>query len=197
MNFLAHIYLSNKIEPIIIGNFIADFIKGNNYKHLPLEIQKGILLHRQIDSFTDKHPIVRKSKRRLHKRYRHYDGIIIDILYDHFLAKNWANYSDKSLLETESNFIKLMNNNLNLLPERVKTILPYLEEQKWLSNYANLNGIERSLVGMNKRTKNKSQMHLAIHDLQEYYTEFENDFTTFFKELITFTNQTISRFNNA
>ena len=191
MNFLAHIYLSNKEEPIIIGNFIADFIKGNNYKHLPIEIQKGILLHRQIDSFTDQHEIVRKSKRRLHERYGHYDGIIIDILYDHFLAKNWANYTDITLLKTESNFINLMNRNWDLLPERVKKIIPYMEEQKWLSSYATLDGIERSLIGMNKRTKDKSQMHLAIDDLKMHYDELENDFTLFFKELITLTNKMI------
>lgn len=190
MNFLAHIYLSNKEEPIIIGNFIADFIKGNNYKHLPIEVQKGILLHRQIDSFTDQHEIVRKSRNRLHKCYGHYRGIIIDILYDHFLAKNWTDYSDKPLIKTEINFIKIMNNNWEILPEKVKNIIPHIEKQKWLSGYATFNGIEKSLKGMDKRTKNKSQMQLAIQDLQINYNEFNNDFTDFFKDLIIFTNKT-------
>lgn len=193
MNFLAHIYLSNKNDPIIIGNFIADFIRGNKYKHLPKEIQKGILLHRQIDSFTDAHQIPRKSKRRLHERYKHYDGIIIDILYDHFLAKNWKQYSKISLVETENNFISLMYKNIELLPEKVIQILPHIKEQKWLSNYATLEGIEKALIGVNKRTKLKSQMHLAINDLDENYLELENDFTLFFKELITFTNKTITK----
>ncbi len=196
MNYLAHIYLSGNNDNLIIGNFIADFIQGNQYKHLPLEIQKGILLHRYIDSFTDKHPIVRKSKRRLHERYGHYDGIIIDILYDFFLAKKWENYSDKTLLETESNFIKLMNKNVKLLPEKVKNIIPYIEKEQWLSNYATYEGIEKSLIGMNKRTKNKSQMHLAINDLKQHYDELENDFTLFFKELIVFSNSKILEIQN-
>ena len=191
MNYLAHIYLSGNNDNLIIGNFIADFIRGNNYKHLPLEIQEGIILHRKIDSFTDKHPIVRISKRRLHERYGHYDGIIIDILYDFFLAKNWKNYLDKSLLETESDFIKLMNNNLDLLPEKVKKIIPYIKNEKWLSNYATYEGIEKSLIGMNKRTKGKSMMHLAINDLKLYQNELENDFTSFFKELIVFSKSEI------
>ena len=174
------------MDALIIGNFIADFIKGNKYKHLPLSIQDGILLHRKIDSFTDKHPIVRRSKRRLHKRYGHYDGIIIDILYDHFLAKNWDAYSEKSLVKTESEFIQLLKNNVNLLPEKVIEIIPYLEKQQWLSNYANFTGIERSLIGVNKRTKGKSKMHLAIEDLQQHYVELENDFTLFFKDLKIF-----------
>ena len=193
MNFLAHIYLSGNNDQLIIGNFIADFIRGNKYKHLPQEIQNGILLHRQIDSFTDANKIVRKSKRRLHERYGHYDGIIIDIFYDHFLAKHWDNYANISLAETESKFIKLMNDNLNLLPEKVKKILPYIESQHWLVNYANFTGIENALIGMNKRTKLKSKMDLAIEDLKLNYTDFEQDFTSFFKELHTFSKQTITK----
>ena len=88
MNYLAHIYLSGDRELIRIGNFIADHIKGKKYQAFSQGIQKGILLHRQIDSFTDNHEIVRKSKRRLHERYGLYRGVIIDIFYDHYLAKN-------------------------------------------------------------------------------------------------------------
>jgi len=89
MNFLAHIYLSFDDDEITIGNFIADSIRGNKYKHLPERVQKGIFLHREIDTYTDAHSIVRKSTKRLHKNYSHYSGIIVDIFYDHYLAKNW------------------------------------------------------------------------------------------------------------
>ena len=84
MNFLAHLYLSQNNSNILIGNFIADHIRGNNFSHLSKEIQQGIILHREIDTFTDAHKVVRKSKRRLHERYRHYDGVIIDIFFDHY-----------------------------------------------------------------------------------------------------------------
>lgn len=191
MNFLAHIYLSNENEHIKIGNFIADAIKGNNYKHLPEEIQKGIILHREIDSFTDANEIVRKSKRRLHERYRHYDGVIIDILYDHYLAKNWANYSQTALKVYTQDFYIILTNNYDLLPEKTKHLMPYMIQDDWLYNYSNLDGIERVLQGMNRRTKNKSQMHLAIEDLKINYTSFENDFEEFFKQLINFTNKKI------
>lgn len=93
MNFLAHLYLSQSNTNIMIGNFIADHIRGNNFSHFCKEIQQGVLLHREIDTFTDAHEVVRKSKRRLHERYRHYDGVIIDIFFDHYLAKNWSTYS--------------------------------------------------------------------------------------------------------
>ena len=87
MNYLAHIYLSNEEEEITLGNFIADGVKGKKYIQFPSGIQQGILLHRAIDSFTDTHPIVRKSTKRLHKKYGHYSGVIVDILYDHFNYK--------------------------------------------------------------------------------------------------------------
>ena len=191
MNFLAHIYLSNEDEHIKIGNFIADAIKGNKYIHFSKEIQKGIKLHRAIDSFTDAHEIVRKSKRRLHERYKHYDGVIIDILYDHFLAKNWASYSAIPLKEYTQDFYAILNKNYEILPEKTKHLMPYMIQDDWLFNYSNLDGIERVLQGMNRRTKHKSQMHLAIEDLQLNYTSFENDFTLFFEQLRTFTQKKI------
>ena len=86
MNFLAHIYLSGNNKEITIGNFIADGIRGKDYKKYPEAIQTGILLHRQIDTFTDAHKTVRQSTKRLHENYGHYSGVIVDILYDHFLA---------------------------------------------------------------------------------------------------------------
>lgn len=192
MNFLAHIYLSDENEHIKIGNFIADSIKGNNYSHLPYQIQKGILLHREIDSFTDAHKIVKVSKRRLHERYRHYDGVIIDILYDHFLAKNWVNYSNIPLKEYTENFYEILRNNYEFLPDKIKNLMPYMIEDNWLLNYGNFQGIESVLHGMNRRTKNKSQMHLAIEDLKLYYVELGNDFQLFFKELIEFTKQKLN-----
>jgi len=192
MNFLAHIYLSDENEHIKIGNFIADSIKGKNYGHLPYQIQKGIKLHREIDSFTDTNKIFKVSKRRLHKRYGHYDGVIIDILYDHFLAKNWVSYSNTPLKEYTENFYEILKSNYDFLPDKVKNLMPYMIEDNWLLNYSNFQGIENVLHGMNRRTKNKSQMHLAIEDLKLYYDDLGNDFQLFFKELIQFTNQKLN-----
>ena len=84
MNFLAHIYLSGEDTPLMIGNFIGDFVKGNEYKNFPADIQNGVLLHREIDSYTDSHEIVLESKKRLREKYRHYSGVITDIFYDHY-----------------------------------------------------------------------------------------------------------------
>jgi acyl carrier protein phosphodiesterase len=193
VNFLAHIYLSGENDNLKIGNFISDFIKGNKYEHFSKEIQNGIYLHQQIDTFTDAHKVVRKSKRRLHERYGHYDGVIIDVFYDYFLAKNWKDYSPIPLDKYEQNFLDLMQQNFDLLPKPVQHILPYMQTQRWLTAYATFEGIEKALIGINKRTKYKSQMHLAIEDLEIHNNEFEADFTTFFKDLCIFSEEIITK----
>lgn len=189
MNFLAHLYLSKDNKNILIGNFIADAVKGKKHENYPKEIQAGILLHRQIDYFTDTHPIVRRSKRRLHERYDHYDGVIIDILYDHFLAKNWLNYSEIPLELYAKNVYSFFQENIGILPPEMQRLLPYMIEYNWLVGYASIAGIEKTLIGMNKRTKGISKMDLAIEDLINHYEDFESDFKSFFEELIKFTEE--------
>lgn len=189
MNFLAHIYLSHDDDEIKIGNFIADGIRGKKYTEYPPQIQRGILLHRHIDTFTDAHPTVRKSTKRLHKNYSHYSSVIVDILYDHFLAKNWKHYSTIPLERYADNFYKLLENHYEMLPQHVQRLLPHMIQENWLVSYASIKGITKVLEGMNKRTQNRSKMNLAVVELQEYYDEFEAEFTSFFDELIEFSKQ--------
>lgn len=186
MNFLAHIYFSGDNDYVKIGNFIADAIKGKKYMEYSKEVQVGILLHRNIDSFTDKHPTVRISKDRLHSRYRHYDGVIIDILYDYFLAKNWSTYSSIPLNDYAQTFYAILNSNYSILPDKVKHLMPYMIKDNWLYSYRTIEGIEKVLQGMNRRTNNKSQMDMAVEDLKIHHSEFENDFKIFFEDLRIF-----------
>ena len=189
MNFLAHIYLSFEDDEITIGNFIADSIRGNKFKHLPERVQTGIMLHRQIDTFTDAHPTVRQSTKRLHENYGHYSGIIVDIFYDHYLAKNWKTYSDTPLDVFVDNFYDLLEDNYEILPIGVQRMMPYMISDNWIFNYSKMDGIARVLNGMNRRTKNKSKMNFAILDLEKHYNAFEKEFTSFFEELTDFSKQ--------
>jgi acyl carrier protein phosphodiesterase len=189
MNFLAHIYLSGEEEGVILGNFIADGIKGKRYLKYPPQIAKGILLHRAIDSFTDAHPTVHQSTARLHKNYGHYSGVIVDILYDHFLAKNWSQYSNKPLEEYVQDFYGLLRKNFTILPARIQRMMPYMIADNWLLSYATVEGISKILEQMNVRTKGVSKMNLAVTELREFYPEFEQEFTSFFEELILFSKQ--------
>lgn len=189
MNFLAHLYLSKENKNILIGNFIADAVKGSDYKKYPEEIEAGILLHREIDHFTDTHPIVKKSKRRLNLQYRHYKGVIIDIFYDHFLAKNWHQYSETPLAVYAENVYGFLQENNEIFPERIQKLLPYMIEYNWLVSNASIQGIEKILAGMNRRSKGISKMDLATVDLIEHYEDFESDFTLFFEELMQFSEE--------
>jgi len=192
VNYLAHIYLSNEEGEITLGNFIADGVKGKKYVQFPLGIQQGILLHRAIDSYTDAHPIVRKSTKRLHKKYSHYSGVIVDILYDHFLAKNWTQYHSIPLHKYTENFYNLINSNFDRLTPRIQKMMPYMIEQNWLLSYASIDGIGKILDQMNRRTNNQSKMNLAVIELTKYYKEFEEEFTLFFEDLKKYSKNKIT-----
>ena len=196
MNFLAHIYLSGDSNAVTIGNFIADGIRGKDYKNYPTDIQKGILLHREIDTFTDAHKTVRQSTKRLHKNYGHYSGVIVDILYDHFLAKNWANYSDIPLEKYVNDFYYVLEDHFEILPLRIQRMMPYMISGNWLLSYASIDGIAKVLAGMNRRTNNRSKMNLAVKELETYYEEFQNEFTLFFDELIAFANHKLKELSS-
>lgn len=192
MNFLAHIYLSGNNEPLMVGNFIGDFVKGNQLNDFESEITRGINLHRAIDEYTDQHPVVSKSKDKLREKYRHYSGVIVDIYYDHFLAKNWSDYHETDLLTFTKQFYTAINNYNNILPKGAKYMLPYMMENNWLYNYSKVEGISRALGGMSRRTKFNSKMDEAVVDLRSHYDEFEKEFKEFFVDLQSFVAQWLS-----
>ncbi len=183
MNFLAHIYLSGDNQLIQIGNFMADGIRGKGYEAYPPDIQKGIMLHRAIDTFTDAHPIFRQSTKKLHERYHHYSGVIIDIFYDHFLAKNWSQYSDFPLENYTASFYKALQENYNSLSEKAKRILPIMMREDWLTIYATIEGISHILQQMDRRSGNKSGMQYSVTELLKFYDTFELEFKQFFEEM--------------
>lgn len=185
MNFLAHIYLSGDNDLIKIGNFMADGIRGKQFEHFPEDVQKGILLHRFIDTYTDSHDIFRKSTKRLHERYHHYAGVIVDIVYDHFLAKNWTQYSDEELELFVKRFYHSLHDNYDILTEKTQGLMPYMIERNWLLSYRTTEGIQNILTQMDRRSKNISQMQFAVEELTEFYDEFEEEFTLFFEEMRT------------
>lgn len=168
---------------------MADGIRGNDYLDYPEGIQKGVVLHREIDTFTDSHPIFRQSKHRIQQKYNHYSGVIIDLYYDHFLAKNWSKYSATPLAEYVSHFYELLQQNQSLLSPRTLKICPIMIAQNWLLDYATFEGISKILVQMDHRTKMKSNMSEAPSELLADYDLFENEFTLFFDELILFSDK--------
>jgi len=184
MNFLAHLYLSGGDPKIMVGNFLGDFVRGRNLlERYDKNIALGIELHRVIDAFTDNHELVHASKRRLRDKYRHYSGVIVDIFYDHFLAKNWNDYHEEPLPDFAENAYAIIKQHTTILPEDAHYMLPYMIKGNWLVNYAKIEGIEHALSGMARRTKFDSKMDQSVVDLREHYVDFKSEFEKFFPEL--------------
>lgn len=183
MNFLAHFHLSHDSPDLIVGNFVADFIKGSKFEGISPGVVKGIQLHRFIDSFTDQHPSFLKSKKLLYE-YRHYSGVILDVFYDFLLANQWTQYSNQSLLEFSSAIYQILDSRRAELNDEAKFALDHMIEHDWLQNYATQEGINSSLTGLAERTSFESGMEHAVKVLIEKENEFEADFKLFYPELI-------------
>jgi acyl carrier protein phosphodiesterase len=185
MNFLAHLYLSGSDADIMVGNFIGDFVKGRQlHERFTPKVVKGIQLHRSIDAFTDSHAVVAQSKSRLRPKYRHYAPVIVDIFYDHYLAKNWNDYSSTLLSDFAEHCYATLEQHRAILPDEVQQMLPYMVRGNWLLGYAHQEGIHRALTGMSRRTRFDSKMDEAINDLRQGYDEFGKEFADFFPELM-------------
>ena len=186
MNLLAHAYLSGNSPEILIGNFIADFIKGNKYKHYPDEIIEGIMLHRKIDEYTDSHEVVKESIEHLKPRYGRYASVIVDIFYDHFLAINFHEYSELTLQDFSERTYTILKTEKNILPNRVQEFLPYMVSQNWLYKYSEIDGIERTLSGLSRRSKFAKDLETSVIALEKHYEEFDEEFNRFFPDLIDY-----------
>ena len=186
MNFLAHIYLSGNSRNILIGNFIGDYVKGKEYREYPPGIQKGILLHRHIDSFTDRHPVTLASKKFVSERYGKFSGIVIDIFYDHFLSANWKKYSEMSLRKFVKHRYKMLDSGFSYFPPEVKSFFPYFIKSNWLETYITLQGMGMVFKRMSYRTSLPDHSEYAVSMLSRHYEELQKNFYVFFEEIIEY-----------
>jgi acyl carrier protein phosphodiesterase len=186
VNFLAHTYLSGCNEEIIVGNFMGDYVKGRRYMEFPEQVKKGILIHRDIDTFTDMHLITRRSKQMVAAKYSKYAGIIIDIFYDHFLASLWDDYSDLPLSDFVNQTYDLLKRNYQVLPDAIKNWFPTFLENNWMMAYTSVEGIEHVLERMSANTSLPDHSAYAVEVLNDQYAVFRNDFLQFFPQIIEF-----------
>ena len=168
---------------------MGDYVKGRHYKDFPDQVRKGILIHRDIDSFTDSHPITRRNKLRVAEKYHKYAGIVIDIFYDHFLASLWDRFSDLSLGEFVSRTYDILKRNYKVLPEAVKMWFPTFLENNWMMAYQSVDGIELVLERMSANTTLPNHAEYAVEVLNEQYSYFQGDFLEFFPLIIAFLEQ--------
>jgi acyl carrier protein phosphodiesterase len=181
VNLLAHAYLSGGINDILLGNFIGDAVKGNSCNNYPEKIKQGIILHRKIDTFAGMHTAHKQSRDRFRKEFGLYSGVVVDIVYDYFLAVNWSSYHSESLELYAKKVYRYIIINYTVLPLKIKVMVPFMIKNNWLVMYKSITGIEKVLNGMSKRTtlpaKSKNAIDILIKEKKEFFNEFEQLFT--------------------
>ena len=193
MNFLGHIYLSGDDDQLIIGNFIADCVKGKKYLDYPEGIQKGILLHRSIDSFTDNNIHIQQIKTVLRPTYKLYSGVVTDLFVDHYLAANWLNFSEKPLKEYSEEVYKIFQLNYEILPAKIQGFLSNLIERNRLLSYSEISGVEEALMIMAYKTSLPAKSAEAIKILRGNYDELKTLSLQFVTEVSSFTKTELEK----
>lgn len=183
MNFVAHQLLSFNNSEIQIGNLFGEVVRGKDFEHFEGDRQKGILLHRAIDTFTDEHDTVKKSTQKFHERYGKYSPVIVDVLYDYILISNWEKFSDKPYHQFVTDCYDLFRNHFDEFPSDLKLMVKHLLKHDWFGNYASIDGIRQTLKGISQRSKFKNNISTAVEEMELYKEELELEFFEFFPEL--------------
>lgn len=183
MNHLAHFYLAGNDRDLIIGNYIADYVKGKQKELFLPGVERGIDMHRAIDYYTDTHPIVKQNVGLLKPLLGRYSSIAIDVIYDHFLSKHWSNYHETDLQEYSDDIYDLLHEEFEVLPTGSRRFLNYMTTYNVLVNYQHLSQLNQVFYGMSTRTKFKSNLEKGVEALELNYPELEQGFKDFFKEL--------------
>ncbi|MHB1923003.1 MAG: acyl carrier protein phosphodiesterase [Chitinophagaceae bacterium] len=191
MNFLAHAYLSYEDPEVLIGNMIADFVKGQKWKEYPAGIRKGIQLHRSIDQFTDQHPVTRQLRAIFRPDYGLYSGVFLDVVYDHFLARDEDIFSGNGLFIFAHSTYEILQAHFRELPPVFQETLAYMRKQNWLFEYREKQGIWRSFRGIVHRAKYLTDANPAYRQFEKQYFILERGYTQFFPDLVTFVKMTL------
>jgi len=186
MNYLAHAFLARATPELVTGGFLGDFVKGRvDGRYSPL-VCAGIELHRAIDRFTDEHPAVHSARQSVAPSRRRFAGILVDVYFDHFLAKNWSHYSDLSITVFTRSVYDVLWPQRRRLPERLQHMLPWMRGDDWLASYADIESVDAALRGIARRFRYPERARpLAdgVTDLVAHYPEFESEFSEFFPQL--------------
>lgn len=184
MNFLAHMYLSCSNEDLLIGNFVADFIRNRDLVFYSDAIVEGIKLHREIDSYTDNHPRVVQSTRILREQHGKYAPVVIDVCYDYILSKNWSRYSGETLRDFSDRVYGVLTKHHDILPDYLQDLAPRMIADDFLLQYGTEAGLRRTFERIGKRAKFDSNWGTAFDDMVAHYDHLEDGFNSFFPDMI-------------
>lgn len=196
MNYLAHAYLSFGQPEIIVGNLISDFVKGKKKFDYPLGIQNGIVLHRNIDSFTDAHPATKDAKEIFRPHYRLYAGAFIDVVYDHFLANDENEFNETTLFSFSQSVYAILEEHKQWFPERFERMFPYMKMQNWLFHYRMIEGTEKSFGGLVRRSAYLKESETACNLFEQYYQLLQHCYRLFWADMKPFAEVQLQQYMN-
>ncbi len=186
MNYLAHLYLADTTHDSLVGQLLGDFVKGAAVQDFDTAIQGAIRFHRKIDSFSDAHALTRASRNRISPQWRRFAGIMVDVCYDHFLARSWGRFSDEALPDFVRRMYGHLQENRSRLPEAAERVLNRMVFYDWLGSYGDLNKVGIALDRVASRLTRGERFLGAIADIRANYRALQNDFLAFFPDLIDF-----------
>jgi len=186
MNYLAHLFLAPQDDLSRLGNIMADFLRDVDRDALPQKVQEGIILHQKIDAFTDNHPHVKGLRKHFTPERRRFSGVVLDVVFDHFLIRHWSKYSDQNLDQFVENAYSSLARNGPLMSEHMQMVIDWMIKGDWIRSYSELAGVERALDGLASRLKRTHGFHGSIEEVEHHYGEIERVFLAFFPELIRF-----------
>jgi len=188
MNYLAHLHLGGQRPGQLLGSLYGDFVKGRLQGQFPAEIEDAITLHRQIDVFTDRHGLVDVALSRFSLTRRRYAGIVLDVFFDHCLARDWALYADSSLPAFTADVYRVLAAEPQL-PGRLAQIAPYMAADDWLGSYREFAVLDQVLRGISRRLSRPEELAAAMQELERLYEPLSEDFRVFYPELQRFAAQ--------
>ncbi len=195
MNHLAHTHLSFGRPAWVAGNFLADALRGRQaIEALPPDVRQGVLLHRAIDAFTDEHPAVRHSVGLLRARHGRYAGVVLDILYDHLLARHWERFSETDLHTFSLGAYEAYRAHAHLMPEPIWERLERMIAHNWLTGYDTVDSLRFVFARMSERARFDNRFHEAHEDLTHHGDDLERLFLVFYPELIRHAESVADRF---
>ena len=185
MNYLAHLHLGGQRPGQLLGSLYGDFVKGRLQGQFEPEVEAAIQLHRSIDVYTDRHPLVDVSLSRFSVTRRRYAGIVLDVFFDHCLARDWTLYADRPLTQFTSNFYRVLSAE-SQLPERLAKIAPHMMAHDWLGSYREFDVLEQVLRGISRRLTRPEELAGAMQELRVLYEPLSEDFRLFYPQLQDF-----------
>ncbi|MFN9533914.1 MAG: ACP phosphodiesterase [Pseudanabaena sp.] len=189
MNYLAHLFLAEENDDAKLGALLGDFVKGTIIDRYSEKTEREIQIHRKIDFYTDNHAIVKDAKKLLSVEKRKYGNILLDVFYDHMLAQKWQDYSKISLENYTKQIYSILLSDMDVLPDKLRDIVPIMIDQNWLTSYREFRGFEMAIARISRRLRQENSLMECVAEIETNYSSIALSFDNFFPQLMDYVKQ--------